>query len=339
MKALTDWFKRYWLWLVIGLGAAVVIAVPVTAYQLNLRSPNTQATEAIAVSISPGDSTNKIARQLKELGIIRSPWAFQVYVTLNGLRGKIQAGYYELKPSDSAVVNAKIIAHGIVVNKSFLVREGETLQEIADQAAGSWLRGSEMPVALAETYSNEFLKQRPAGSTLEGYLYPDTYVIAPDTTPRQLVQAMLDNFGKKVTPDIVAGFAAKGFSLHQGLTLASIIEAEVAHEADRPIVAQVFLKRLQMGMKLESSPTGIYGAALKGQTATEANVLGVDSPYNTYRVAGLPPGPINNPSVSSMRAVINPASTDYVYFVADKSGNTYFAKTYAEHLANVAQHQ
>jgi UPF0755 protein len=229
------------------------------------------------------------------------------------------------------------ISRGIVVNKAFLVKEGETLKQLEVSANEQWLRGGDLPAALAEPYSNQFLSGRPAGASLEGYLFPDTYQIAPSTTPQQLVQAMLDNFGRKVSPELVGGFQKQGLTLHQGLTLASIVESEVAHEADRPLVAQVFLKRLRQGMKLESDVTANYGATQLGITSF-SDIKSINSPYNTYLHTGLPPGPICNPGLSAMSAVANPAATDYLYFVADKAGNTYFAKTYTEHQANVAKY-
>lgn len=332
---------RIWRWSLIG-AAIVGVSVIITAYLVylaNLRPVDPKLPTPVPFSITAGQSTPTIAKRLEAAGIIRSRWAFSAYVTLHGLRRKIEAGYYELSPADSAVTNAKIVARGIVVNKAFLVREGATLQQIEDQAAATWLRGAELPAALAEPYPNAFLADRPAGATLEGYLFPDTYDIAPTTSPHQLVQSMLNNYGQKVTPAIVAGFTAQGLSQFEALTLASIIQSEVAHPADMPVVAQIFYKRLHSGMKLGSSVTAFYGARQLGlKNTTEANVAGVDSPYNTYLHTGLPPGPICNPGIEAIKAVVTPATTDYLYFIADKQGNTHFAATYVEHQANVAKY-
>ncbi len=333
--------KLPWRWVQTGLAIvlAALVVLGYVSYRFNLRPANPKSPAPIAFSITSGQGTPAIAKRLEDGGIIRSRWAFSIYLTLHGLRRKVQAGYYELSPADSAITNAKIIARGIVVNKAFLVREGETLQQIQDQAVQDWLRGSQLPAALQDSYPNSFLAQRPAGASLEGYLFPDTYAIAPATTPHQLVQSMLNNFGQKLTPQIISGLAAHGLSLHQGITLASIIQSEVAHPADMPIVAQVFYKRLQIGMMLESSVTAFYGAKQNGLTnVTEANVRSVNSPYNTYLHTGLPPGPISNPGLDAIQAVINPASTSYLYFIADKQGHSHFATTLAEHQANVAKY-
>jgi UPF0755 protein len=190
---------------------------------------------------------------------------------------------------------------------------------------------------MAASYSNQFLNARPAGATLEGYLFPDTYLIAPSTTPQHLVQSMLNNFERRVTPELVSGLSKQGLNLHQGVTLASIVEKEANKDEDRAKVAQVFLKRMRMGMKLDSDVTVQYAAGLEpdAQKETAENIRTLDSPYNSYRYAGLPPGPICSPGLSAIRAVINPARTDFLYFVADKDGSTHFAKTFAEHQANI----
>lgn len=325
----------------VGIGLVVLAGILVVAgyavYRVNLGAANPKIPDPIAVSIAPGERTPAIAKQLEDQKIIRSRWAFSVYITIHGLRRNIQAGYYELSPADSAITNAKIIARGIVVNKAFLVPEGATIQKIQDNAAQNWLRGGDLPVAMKDSYANTFLAQRPAGATLEGYLFPDTYEIAPSTTPHQLVQAMLNNFGLKVTPQIVAGFATQGLTLHQGITLASIIQSEVGRPPDEPGVAQVFLKRLKLGMMLESDVTANYGAGQLGITSY-TDIKSINSPYNTYIHTGLPPGPICNPGMAAINAVIHPATADYLYFVADKSGVTHYASTYAQHQANVAKY-
>jgi len=145
---------------------------------------------------------------------------------------------------------------------------------------------------------------------------------------------MLDDFGQRVGPQYAAAFAAEGLTLHQGLTLASIVEREVNKPADRPIVAQIFLKRFHMGMPLGSDVTTQYASDLAGMAFN----LNLDSPYNTRKNAGLPPGPICSPGLGSLDAVAHPAATDYLYFLAGSDGVTYYANTLAEHNVNVAKH-
>ncbi len=307
-------------------------------YRWNLRPADPSQTTPVAISITKGEHLSTIAGELQAAGLIRSRWAFELYLVLNGLRSKVEAGYYVLIPADPTTTNARIITRGIVVNKAFLVPEGATIQQIENSAAETWLRGTELPAALSDSYPNTFLAARPSGATLEGYLFPDTYEISPSTTPHQLVAEMLDNFDRKVTPADVAGFKAEGLTLHQGITLASMVEKEVANPADRPIVAQIFLKRLALGMKLESDVPSLYALSLNPKLGDPAAPAQVASPYNTYQNIGLPPGPICNPGLAAIGAVIHPAATNYLYFVTDKSGVTHYATTFAAHQANVAKY-
>lgn len=329
--------RRLWIWGSVGV-VVLVIAAVYGWYRWNLRPVNLNATTPIAVNIEHGERVSAIAGQLESAKIIRSRWAFEAYLTLNGLRRKVEAGYYVLIPADPASTNARIITRGIVVNKAFLVPEGATIKQIEATASETWLRGTSLPAAMSDSYPNGFLAARPVGASLEGYLFPDTYEIAPSTTPHQLVAEMLDNFGRKVTPADSAGFAAEGLTLNQGLTLASMVEKEVSNPTDRPIVAQIFLKRLSIGMKLESNVTSIYALALDPSLGSTAALANVNSPYNTYKTVGLPPGPICNPSLESIDAVLHPASTSYLYFLTDKDGVAHYATTAAGHEANVAKY-
>lgn len=331
-----QFLRKWWLVLLGGLILLVIIGVYVI-YRLNLRAVNRALPTPVPVSIEKGEGVAAIAKELETTGVIRSRWAFEAYVTIHGLRRKIEAGYYELSPGATTITNAKIIARGIVVNKAFLVPEGATVQQIENTASETWLRGVDLPKAMSDSYTNSFLAQRPAGSTLEGYLFPDTYEIAPSTTPHLLIQSMLNNFGTKVTPQIIAGFAKQGLSLHQGLTLASIVQSEVSKVADQPTVAQIFLKRLSIGMMLESDVTANYGATQLG-ISSYTDIKSIKSPYNTYLHPGLPPGPICNPGITAINAVASPAATSYLYFIADKQGNTHYATTLAEHEVNVAKY-
>lgn len=329
--------RLYLPWIILAI-VALVIGGTYGWYRWNLRPVDPNKTTPVAIGITQGEHLPAIARELESAGLIRSRWAFEVYLILNGLRGKVEAGYYVLIPADPATTNARIITRGIVVNKAFLVPEGTTIQQIEDKAAADWLRGNQLPAALSDSYPNTFLAARPAGATLEGYLFPDTYEIAPSTTPHQLVAEMLDNFGRKVTPADVAGFKAEGLTLQQGITLASIVEKEVSNSADRPIVAQIFLKRLSIGMKLESDVPSLYALSHNPKLGNPAAPAQVNSPYNTYQFAGLPPGPISNPGLSSIEAVLHPASTNYLYFLTDKSGAAHYSTTFAGQQANVAKY-
>jgi UPF0755 protein len=290
--------------------------------------------EAKTVTIDSGQGVEEIAAKLEEAGVIRNQHAFALYVSINNLRRNLKAGVYSLDPKQSTREIATKLSKGDVIKKRVTIPEGSTMAQIKQIVAKQGMNAAAFEVALKQPHANTFLASKPSNVDLEGYLFPDTYTLDPSTTPAQLVDLMLTAFGTKVTPDYDAGFKARGLTLHEGLTLASIIEKEVANEADRPMVAQVFYKRLTSGQALESDVTIDYGASLVGKTFD----LSLDSLYNTYKHRGLPPGPICNPGLSALKAALNPAATDYVYFLAGKDGKTYFAHTFAEHEANIAKH-
>ena len=187
----------------------------------------------------------------------------------------------------------------------------------------------------ADQYSTHpALTDKPKGSSLEGYLYPESFQRTADTTPETIIKASLDEMAKALSPDVRAGIAKQGLTVHQGVILASIVEKEANSSADRTKVAQVFLKRIKINMMLGSDVTAYYGADISGLVHS---VL-TDTAYNTRIHSGLPPSPIGNVSVSSLKAVAAPASTDFLYFVAGDDGTIYFSNTIKEHEALTAQY-
>jgi UPF0755 protein len=186
-------------------------------------------------------------------------------------------------------------------------------------------------VAPGQNY--EFLIDKPQSATLEGYLFPDTYRFYKSATPDQVVQKLLDTFGEKVILPLQDQITESKHTIFQIITLASIIEKEVKSDADRRIAAGIFWKRLELGMPLQSDATVNYITGKQALQPTNAD-LSTDSLYNTYKYPGLPPGPIDNPSFSAIRAVVNPEETSYLYFLTKPDGTTVFSKTYEEHLAN-----
>jgi UPF0755 protein len=303
---------------------------------LALRPVDRDSNQSVSYTLKKGTGTEEVARELKEQGVIRSPTAFIIHSTLTGARRHLQAGSYELSPSDSTPTIIKLIAGGKIAANHLVVPDGVTMARVRQMAVERGIDGKQFDAAVkASDYPNASLKSRPAGASLEGYLYPDSYTLPKPAEARALIQAMLDNLDRKLAAtDTVPGFAAQGLSLHQGLTLASIVEKEAGNQDDRKMIAQVYLNRLKKGQRLEADPTVDYAAALTGQPFN----VGLASPYNTYQAGGLPPGPICNPSFKSMQAVAHPTPNDYYYFVADKQGKTHFARTFAEHQANVARY-
>lgn len=320
----------------IGLLAGGLAVVMLAAgYAWSLRPVDAGNTSEVTFEVSDGQSARQIVRNLKQAGLIRSQRAALWYVSWRRLRPRLKAGSYALRPSDSTPTIMQAIAGGKMNQTQLVVPEGFTLAKIKQAAVDKGADPAAFEAALAAEYDYAFLKQRPAGVSLEGYLFPDTYQFSAQTPPAELIRAMLDNFNRQVAQQsYAAAFAARGLTLHQGVTLASIIEREVTGTEDRRVVAQIFYTRLQRGMRLETDPTVQYAADLEGQPFN----LNLQSPYNTYRVAGLPPGPIASPGKEALDAAINPASTDYVYFVSGKDGRNHFAKTFAEHERNIRRY-
>ncbi len=322
------------------LTTAGLLAIPIIiigsiyiTYRLGLR-PVASTGEARDFAVSTGENAQHIAQRLKDAGLLRDRNAFVTYVNFHLLRPRLKVGLYSISPTLSGDAIAELLVGGHTLSRRIVVPEGYTLTQIEASAATIGISKASFAAALASEHTQTFLAGNPAGVSLEGYLFPDTYQIGSGTTAASLVGDMLDNFGKRVGPEYAQAFAAEGLNLHQGLTLASIVEREVSNAADRPVVAQIFLKRLKLGQALGSDVTTHYAADLLGVPFN----TDLNSPYNTRRVVGLPPGPICSPGLSAMDAVAHPAGTDYLFFLSGKDGKTYFAKTYAEHQLNIKKH-
>lgn len=302
-------------------------------YQYNLR-PVSASTHSKLIIIERGTSVDTIADNLEQNKLIRNSAAFKLYVTIHGLRGRLQSGAYDLQPSKSSRTIAKMITRGQTTSKKLTIPEGFTISAIRAKAATYGIDPAAFDAALQQDLSGTKAAQRPANTSLEGYLFPDTYTITPATSAQALVRSMVEHFDTKVDESIIAGFADQGLSLQQGITLASVVEREVSNPADQKLVAGVFLNRLRAGQKLQSDVTVDYGASLLGKSFN----LQLNSPYNTYVIAGLPIGPICNPGLSVMQAVANPTQSNYYYFVAGKDGKTHYAETVDQHNANVQKY-
>lgn len=313
-------------------GGALVIR---HAYYSALK-PVSTSQNIVIVEIPLGSSPSEIAKLLEDKGLIQKTWAFEWYVRSAGLRDQLKAGTYAFTPSQGVEDIANILAQGEVATKLVTILPGQRLDQIEATLINSGFAPDDVKAALnPDLYSGHpALVDKPAGASLEGYLYPESFQITSDTKAEDVIRASLDEMQKRLTPEIRAAIAKHGLSVHEGITLASIVEQEVSKEADRATVAQVFLLRLQRGIRLESDVTAFYGAIINGQ---DPSVL-YDSPYNTYLHDGLPIGPISNVSESSLNAVANPSATDYLYFVAGDDGNTYFSHTLQEHEQLTKEH-
>jgi UPF0755 protein len=326
--------KRRWPLRVVITGAVLLVLIIVGTvsarvyYDRNLRPVDGESTVHY-VTIKPGTSLPNIAMQLKREGLIRSAQAFEWYIDVHNQRGKLQAGTYELNTSESVASIADKLAHGQVATSLVTIVPGVRIDQVRDVFVKAGYSADTVVAALdpAQYATSPALSDKPAGASLEGFLYPDSFQKDTNTTPTQIISESLAEMETHLTPDVRASFARQGLSVYQGVTLASIIEQEVSKPSDRAQVAQVFLKRLHSDMPLGSDVTAFYGARVNGQKPS----LQYDSQYNTLLHKGLPPGPISNVSESSLQAIAHPANTDWLFFVAGDNGNTYFSKTLEEH--------
>ena len=330
-----------------GLGVSAVLVVlmavvSVAAYVFSCPLP--KDSPGITVYVAPGMSTGEIADLLHESGIIRYPGAFKVLSRLTARDGKMQSGEYRFEPGIFAWDVLKSLVQGRVVYYSLTVREGLTIEEIAslveDRSFGNrdkFLELAKDPALLPSFVSRDDARQ--CRYPLEGYLFPDTYYIRKGMSERDILLMMLKRTSQVFSSDVLAEIRGSGMTPHEVATLASIVEKEAFVSSERATIAAVYLNRLKIGMKLDADPTVVYAIGEKAGYSLTYRDLETDSPYNTYKNAGLPPGPIGNFGQESLRAVLHPDKVEYLYFVAKADGTHAFAKTLAEHNRNVATYQ
>lgn len=310
-------------------------------------APQREVGGEVVLTIPPGSTTEQIADLLREAGVIRSTLAFRLRARQTGVDGSFQAGQHVLRRNmtvDEAIqALQKAETHEMVLT---LIEGWRREQMAAYLQAQNVLNASEFLILTASPRPERgFLADLPDSTSLEGYLFPDTYRIEPETSTGQFVDRLLDQFASKIGGAVNEGFQANGLNLHQAVTLAAIIEREAQVAAERPIIASVFYNRLRIGMPLQADPTVQYALGYQDsegrwwkKTVTYDD-LRVESPYNTYANAGLPPGPICSPGLAALQAVAAPATTDYYYFVAVGDGSHVFSRTLEEHNANVRKYQ
>jgi UPF0755 protein len=287
------------------------------------------------VEIAPGTSSNGMGRQLEERGIIRSRYAFDVVRMLK--HGTLKAGEYRFDHPASVFSVYDRLRRGDVYYRIVTVPEGYNLFDIANVVEAAQLATRDDFLAAAHEDTALIHDLDPAATSLEGYLYPDTYRFQRSDTPMTMLHAMVKRFRREAAQIGLTG------EMHRTVTLASLVEKETPVASDRPLVASVMENRLRANMPLMTDPTVIYAAMLEKRYrgAIYQSDLQRESAYNTYRHAGLPPGPICSPGAASLKAALHPAATDYLYFVADPaaSGHSRFAKTLEEHQRNVAAYR
>ena len=301
----------------------------------------------VILTIPPGSTTEQIATILRDAGVIRSTLAFRLRARQTGVDGSFQAGQHVLRRNMSVDEAIQALQQAETFEQVLTLIEGWRREEMAAYLqAQNALNASEFLILTASPRpGRSFLADLPEAASLEGYLFPDTYRIEPDTTTAQFVDRLLAQFASKIGGAVGEGFQANGLTIHQAVSLAAIVEREAQVAAERPLIASVFYNRLRIGMPLQADPTVQYALGFQQsegrwwkKTVTYDD-LRVESPYNTYANAGLPPGPICNPGLASLQAVSAPATSDYYYFVAVGDGSHVFSRTLEEHNANVRKYQ
>jgi len=292
------------------------------------------------VEIPQGTGPAGIARRLAEAGVVINTTTFRIAVWLTGEGRRLQAGEYRFDHPVTARQVVDKIARGEVYLRPLTFPEGLTMRQMADLYEQ---KGFGTAAAFMAAAKNAALVSSidPTADNLEGYLSPETYALPRRATAEQLVARMVAGFEKALSPQVRQDAAARGLSVRQLVTLASIVEKETGNPGERPLVAAVYSNRLKIGMGLQCDPTVIYALEKAGRytgNLTREN-LTFDSPYNTYRYPGLPPGPIANPGRSSLQAAADPASVPYLYFVSRNDGTHAFATTLEEHNRNVEEFQ
>ena len=327
-------------WVIIGFAVLSLFALAAgAAFSLYryAHSPIDASETTAVVWIEPGQSFSESVSQLEKANLIRRPKRFRWVALLTGTDRRIQAGEYRLSTSMTPVDMLDTMARGKRVLHKVVIPEGTTVFRISEIMDESGLLPREAFLKAASDFElMEALGVEAAG--FEGYLFPETYHFQRGVTAEEAIRTMVEHFFLVFSSARMERAHALGLSVHDVVTLASIVEKETARPEERPLIARVFLNRLEGGMRLESDPTVIYGIDDFDGNLTRKD-LETPTPYNTYQIRGLPPGPIANPGEASIDAVLYPSDEAYLYFVSKNDGSHHFSRTFEEHNRMVRQYQ
>lgn len=338
---------RYlWISGIVATTIVAVIAASYLWYNLQLSPVGSDIGQLKKITIPTGSTSGQIGKELEKQSIIRSSIAFDIYVRVFGKNNVLQAGTYRLSPAETTPQIIEHFVKGSIDTFSITFYPGATLTDTTEKTKSkkydvttilrkAGYSDTEITDGLKDTYVSTLFAGKPATADLEGYVYGETYNFNTGATVADILNGTFKEFYAKIQENnLVAGFSSHSLSLYQGITLASIVQREANKVSDQKQVAQVFYSRLSAGMPLGSDVTYQYIADKTG-VSRDPNL---DSPYNTRRFPGLPPGPISVPGLTALKAVAEPATGDYLYFLSGDDDVTYFAKTNAEHEANILAH-
>ncbi|AGB41954.1 hypothetical protein Halha_2060 [Halobacteroides halobius DSM 5150] len=324
--AINKWLKKSTIWLL-----TIIIGIGVFYFSYQLFKPrNENKMSAQVIAIKSGTSLNEITNDLYEESIIRSPLFFELYLRIRGLTTEIKAGHYRLTSKMSMLDIIDKLIKGKTAFYEFTVPEGMTVKEIATKLSNYGFNSKDF-LKIVKKKKLKWLPERSkVNYNLEGFLFPATYYLSYDSFEKDVVKKMLEEFKERINP-LQMEVKKSDYNLYQIITIASLIQAEAKLEEEMNLISSVIYNRLKRGMKLQLDATVQY-ALDKHKSKLFYSDLEVDSPYNTYKNYGLPPGPINNPGIKAIKAALNPAKTDYLYYVATEDGKHKFTKTYKAHL-------
>ena len=324
----------YLLFLSLAFGLVAVVGTWIFAHQ-----PAAVEAPELIIQVSRGAGLQQIAGQLYEGGLIRHPLPFVLFAKARGMASRLQAGEYALSANMSPAEILDALYLGRVKHHILTVPEGSTLRDIGALVEGANLGSRESVIELGSDAA--FIESLGLNvPTLEGYLFPDTYFLTRDMGVADLLTLMVRTLERNFPPEMAVKAAGLGLSKHAVVTLASLIEKEAQVDSERELISAVFHNRLRRGMRLQCDSTVIYALGQAFQGNLRKADLKVDSPYNTYRYGGLPPGPIANPGGRSLTAAVSPADVRYLYFVATRQdGAHHFSKTLKEHNRAVRRYQ
>lgn len=319
------------------IGIPAVIGYAYVDHQLH--QPANPGSNKARFVIPPGASFAQVAETLHQVGLIDNPLVFRLYARYRHLDRTVEAGAYQLSHNLNMQQILTALQTAIPEEIFITIPEGFTIQKTAQKLdQGGLIKGQDyLDLAQHGQFNYDFLQGRPPGSSLEGFLFPQTYLVPRNATARQLITLQLDEFGRNWTAARKAEADKRKLTVLQIVTLASIIEREARFDADRQLVASVFYNRLAINMPLQADATVLYAKGV-WQSSVTLDDRKVDSPYNTYLHAGLPPGPIANPGLKAIDAALEPAQSTYLYYLSDPQGHNHYATTYDQFVQLLHQY-
>jgi UPF0755 protein len=314
-----------------------------------INEPISEDPSSVSFIVETGETAVGIAERLEGLELITDATLFRRFLQYHGLDASLEAGEYQLRRNMTMREIAEALQHSRMLEVIITIPEGWRAEQVADLlTAENIMDGSVFLAAVrqGDVVDHALLADHPPGATLEGYLFPETYRLPAQATPEDLLTRMLDTMQARLPIGWEGMASAQGLTLYDVLTLASIVEREAVVPEERPLIANVYLNRIQQGMYLNADPTVQYAMGYQPETGqwwktpvTLEEYENVNSPFNTYLYPGLPPGPIASPGASSIMAVLQPAQTSYLYFLGRGDGSHIFAETYEEHQRNLEIYQ